>query len=186
MFGVQRDEPENAHILVHNYDLSWRLNDFERKQCDEGRAGNPKGRPPRASRDANILALLRSALNEEVTVTENGERKKITKAEAMAKQLVNKGAAGDARAIHMLLAALRSIEERLDSAAGERAEKTETQMHMLERLTIEERLELRRLIAKAQGEPAEDEADPRMSPQIAPARLVFISLIAPPRGPRQD
>jgi len=110
------------------------------RQFKKGRSGNPKGRPPRESRDADILALLRSALNEEVSVTENGERKKITKAEAMAKQLVNKGAAGDARAIQMLLAALRSIEERLDSAAGERAEETATQMHMLERLTIEERL----------------------------------------------
>jgi hypothetical protein len=129
------------------------------KQFKKGHSGNPKGRPPRASQDADILALLRSALNEEVSVTENGERKKITKAEAMAKQLVNKGAAGDARAIHMLLAALRSIEERLDSAAGERAEETAIQMHMLERLTIEERLQLRRLIAKAQGEPAESEAD---------------------------
>jgi uncharacterized protein DUF5681 len=127
------------------------------RQFKKGRSGNPKGRPPRASRDADILALLRSALNEEVTVTENGERKKITKAEAMAKQLVNKGAAGDARAIHLLLATLRSIEERLDSAAGEQAEETATQMHMLERLTIEERLELRRLIAKAQGEPLESE-----------------------------
>ena len=88
-----------------------------------------------------------------MTVTENGERKTITKAEAMAKQLVNKGAAGDARAIQMLIAVLRSIEERFDSAAGEQAEESATQMHMLERLTIEERLELRRLIAKAQGEP---------------------------------
>jgi Family of unknown function (DUF5681) len=127
------------------------------KRFKKGSSGNPKGRPPRASRDADILALLRSALNEEVTVTENGERKKITKAEAMAKQLVNKGAAGDARAIHLLLSALRSIEERLDSAAGEQAEETATQMHMLERLTIEERLELRHLIAKAQGEPADSE-----------------------------
>jgi uncharacterized protein DUF5681 len=127
------------------------------RRFKKGRSGNPKGRPPRTSRDADILALLRSALNEEVTVTENGERKRITKAEAMAKQLVNKGAAGDARAIHLLLTALRSIEERLDSAAGERAEETATQMQMLERLTIEERLELRRLIAKAQGEPSESE-----------------------------
>jgi hypothetical protein len=129
------------------------------KQFKKGRSGNPKGRPRRASRDADILDLLRSALNEKVTVTENGERKKITKAEAMAKQLVNKGAAGDARAIQMLLAALRSIEEGLNSAVGEQAETTATQMQMLERLTIEERLELRRLITKAQGEPADSEID---------------------------
>jgi hypothetical protein len=129
------------------------------KQFKKGLSGNPKGRPPRASRDSDILALLRAALNEEVTVTENGTRKTITKAEAMAKQLVNKGAAGDARAIQMLLAVLRSIEQRLDFAASERAEQTATQMQMLERLTVEERLQLRCLIAKAQGDPAESEAD---------------------------
>ena len=123
---------------------------------EKGRSGNPKGRPPRKSRDSDILALLRAALNEAVTVTENGEHKTITKAEAMAKQLVNKGAAGDARAIQMLIAALRSLEERLDSAAVEQAQETATQMMMLERLSIEERLELRRLIAKAQEEAEAD------------------------------
>jgi hypothetical protein len=129
------------------------------KQFKKGRSGNPKGRPPRASRDSDILALLRAALNEEVTVTENGTRKTITKAEAMAKQLVNKGAAGDARAIQMLIAVLRSIEERFDLVAAERAEESAIQMHMLERLTVEERLQLRCLIAKAQGDRAESEAD---------------------------
>jgi hypothetical protein len=124
----------------------------------KGRSGNPQGRPPRTARDGDILELLRSALNENVTVAENGERKKITKAEAMVKQLVNKGASGDARAIQMLLTALRSIEARLDSAESERAEEVQVQMTMLERLTIEEQRELRRLVAKAQGEPVESDA----------------------------
>jgi len=125
----------------------------------KGRSGNPNGRPPRASRDLDLVVLLRGALNEAVTVTENGERKKITKAEAMVKQLVNKGASGDARSIQMLLAVLRSIEARLDSADGGLAEETTTQLLMLERLTLAERLELRRLVAKAQGEPAETSAE---------------------------
>jgi hypothetical protein len=125
----------------------------------KGRSGNPKGRPPRAARDSDILMLLHSALNEGVTVHEGGERKTITKAEAIVKQLVNKGASGDARSIQMLFTALRSIEERLDSAEGERAREVEAQMVMLERLTLEERRELRRLVAKAQGEPAESDTD---------------------------
>jgi hypothetical protein len=104
------------------------------------------------------LELLRSALNEEVAVNENGQRKKITKAQAMVKQLVNKGASGDARAIQMLLTALRSIEARLDSVESDRAEEVQTQLIMLERLTVEEQRELRRLVAKAQGEPTASDA----------------------------
>ena len=123
-----------------------------------GHSGNPKGRPPRSARDRDILELLRSALNEEVAVNENGQRKKITKAQAMVKQLVNKGASGDARAIQMLLTALRSIEARLDSVESDRAEEVQTQLIMLERLTVEEQRELRRLVAKAQGEPTASDA----------------------------
>jgi hypothetical protein len=62
----------------------------------KGRSGNPKGRP-RGSRTS--LTLLEQALSEPVVVTENGQRKKITKGEALMKQVVNKAASGDARAI---------------------------------------------------------------------------------------
>jgi Family of unknown function (DUF5681) len=55
-------------------------------------SGNPNGRP-RGSRTSSTL--LEQALSELVVVTENGQRKKITKGEAMLKQLVNKAASGD-------------------------------------------------------------------------------------------
>lgn len=126
----------------------------------KGRSGNPKGRPRRrAAEGADFFTLLRSALNEGVPVKENDEHKTITKAEAIAKQIVNKGASGDARAIQVLFALLRSIETRFDSAEAERAEAVGAQMLMLGRLTLEERHELRRLVAKAQGQ-AENDASP--------------------------
>ena len=91
------------------------------------------------------------ALSEPVTVNENGERRRITKGEAVIKQLVNRGAAGDARSIQLLLAEIRS---RLESelARDDDAPDQKQQLLMLERLTVEERIELRRLIAKAQGD----------------------------------
>jgi len=59
----------------------------------KGQSGNPRGRPRE-----NLAALLAAALNEKVTVTENGERGQITKREAVIAQLVNKSAAaGTAR-----------------------------------------------------------------------------------------
>jgi len=47
---------------------------------------------------------------------ENGRRKTITKLEAAVKQLVNKAASGDLRALHHLTALARSAEERSPEA----------------------------------------------------------------------
>jgi hypothetical protein len=66
----------------------------------KGHSGNPKGHR-KGSR--NVATLLEQALNERVVVTENGKRKTITKLEAMLKQLANKAASGDHRAIKLLM-----------------------------------------------------------------------------------
>jgi hypothetical protein len=113
---------------------------------EKGKSGNPAGR---VKGSENVSKLLLQALSEPVTVNENGERKRITKGEAMIKQLVNKGASGDARSIQLLLAEMRS---RLESSRDQGAQEAKDQLLMLERLTVEERIELRRLIAKAQGD----------------------------------
>jgi hypothetical protein len=56
-------------------------------------------------------------LHEPVVISENGHRKKITKQQAIVKQIVNKAASGDYRSIQLLLANLiPAIEARLESA----------------------------------------------------------------------
>lgn len=116
---------------------------------EKGKSGNPAGR---VKGSKNVSKLLLEALGEPVVINENGERKRITKGEAMIKQLVNKGASGDARSIQLLLAEMRS---RLESELppDQTSQEAKAQLLMLERLTVEERIELRRLIAKAQGDP---------------------------------
>ena len=100
----------------------------------KGQSGNPLGR---VKGSKNLSKLLLQALDEPVVVNENGERKQITKAEAMIKQLVNKGASGDARSIHLLLAEIRSRLES-DAACDQTVHEAKDQLLMLERLTIED------------------------------------------------
>ncbi|MGO9606332.1 MAG: DUF5681 domain-containing protein [Candidatus Binataceae bacterium] len=54
----------------------------------KGKSGNSRGRP-RGSKNTNTL--LAEELNETVTVLENGQHKRITKREALIKQMVNRG-----------------------------------------------------------------------------------------------
>ena len=65
-----------------------------------GQSGNPGGRPKGAR---NFSTVVASALAERVAVTENGRRRRITQLEAAIKQLVNRAAAGEARATALLI-----------------------------------------------------------------------------------
>ena len=84
----------------------------------KGQSGNPRGR---RSGSKNLSTLLSEALNEPVIVTENGRRRKVSKREAIIKQLVNQSANGDWRAVKLLLDIVHDIERRADAAAPEAA-----------------------------------------------------------------
>jgi hypothetical protein len=82
-------------------------------QFKKGHSGNPKGRP---KGKRNLATVLEKTLQEKVVINENGRRKTITKLEAAVKQLVNKAASGDLRALHHLTALARSADERSPEA----------------------------------------------------------------------
>src|SRR5271166_4289679 len=84
----------------------------EHTRFKKGQSGNPRGRPAKT-----LPALLAAALNEKVTVTENGKRRQVTKREAVIAQLVNKSASAELRATKMLIDMLRDIEKRAEPAA---------------------------------------------------------------------
>jgi len=73
----------------------------------KGQSGNPGGR-----RKKNLPALLADALNETVFVTIDGERRKITKREAVVHQLVNKSTTADLRATKMLFDMMKDAEQK--------------------------------------------------------------------------
>jgi hypothetical protein len=66
----------------------------------KGRSGNPKGRPKGSK---GFSAILRRELDALVEVRQNGQVKKIDKREVIIKQLVNRAAEGNQRAMELLL-----------------------------------------------------------------------------------
>lgn len=76
-----------------------------------GQSGNPQGRRKGAK---NLKTHLAAALDERVTVKEGGKQRKITKLEATIKQLVNKSAGADLRAMRMLFGLMGGLESRSD------------------------------------------------------------------------
>lgn len=83
---------------VSEYEVGYRRPP-QRTRFQRGSSGNPKGRP-RASK--NLSAVFETALNERVSVNDNGKRKKITMFEAITKQAVRKAAGGDHRALRLV------------------------------------------------------------------------------------
>lgn len=81
----------------------------EQTRFKKGHSGNPHGRPKGT---LNMATVLARTLRERVVVKENGKRKRITKLEAAFKQLANKAASGELKALQILTALVRSAEER--------------------------------------------------------------------------
>ena len=74
-----------------------------------------------AGRQKTCRHCLAAALNEKVTVTENGKRRQITKREAVIAQLVNKSAAAELRATKMPIDVLRDIEKTAEPTAPKKS-----------------------------------------------------------------
>ena len=78
----------------------------------KGQSGNPGGRSKK-----KLHALLADALNEPAFLTIDGERRQITKREAVVHQLVNKSASADLRATKMLFDMIKDVEQKASVAS---------------------------------------------------------------------
>lgn len=76
-------------------------------QFVKGASGNPKGRPKGSK---SFAAILNKNGRQLIEITENGRRRRITKFEAIALQLVNQGASGNLKAIRDLLRVVQQAE----------------------------------------------------------------------------
>lgn len=76
-------------------------------QFKPGQSGNRKGRPKDSK---NITTTIQAELQRRVTITEDGRRKRASMLEVLIKRLINKAAAGDPKAVQVLLNATRAYE----------------------------------------------------------------------------
>ena len=79
----------------------------EATRFKKGVSGNPKGRPKGS---LNVATVFTKTLRERVVINEHGRRKTVTKLEAALKQLVNKAASGDLRALTQLVTLAQDAE----------------------------------------------------------------------------
>jgi hypothetical protein len=86
--------------MTEEYDVGYRRPP-KATRFKAGQSGNPKGRPKGA---ANLATDLSAELNEQITVGEGGQSRRVTKQRALIKSLMGQALKGDVRATTALLA----------------------------------------------------------------------------------
>jgi hypothetical protein len=124
----------------------------------KGQSGNPRG-----PRRKTLATLLIAALNEPVYTVIDGHRRKITKREAIIKQMVDKSAEADLRATKMLFDMLKEVEEKAGAAPAEPPKLTAPDRAVVELFVAR----LRRQIAAEAAEGAEAAAGQSVVPTKA-------------------
>lgn len=79
-------------------------------QYKAGQSGNPKGRPKGRR---NFASELNEELSRSIQIVENGKSKKISKRQAIVKQIVNKAVSGDLKVLPTSLREVHWSEDRL-------------------------------------------------------------------------
>jgi hypothetical protein len=81
----------------------------------KGRSGNPGGRPRRPRRARDLAAMVSKALDTPTFIIDDGKRRRATKREAIAAQLVDQSAQADLRATKLLIDILDKIERKREA-----------------------------------------------------------------------
>lgn len=137
-------------------------------QFKKGQSGNSKGRPKGAK---NFATALSAELNGQMVVSENGKRRKISRRQVIAKQLVNRAVTGDHKALPILFNETRALETAPPPAAAVALVRPEDQAVMkgiLERLRSAD--ESRRA---SEGPPQASQASPEGEPGTDPTKSIL-------------
>ncbi len=90
-----------------DYDIGW-CKPPKRTQFKPGQSGNPRGRP---KKNKDLTRLIQVELDTTIPVQEAGRGKRITKREAIIKQLINRAIKGDPKATQFVLRHLEKNRE---------------------------------------------------------------------------
>jgi len=101
--------------LSNDYEIGYRKPPVGTR-FTKGCSGNPKGRP-KGSR--SLETVFNEVIRERVNMTENGRTRKVSKLEAILRQLLAKAMAGDMRAIKELIALKQLFDTLAVPATGE-------------------------------------------------------------------
>jgi hypothetical protein len=85
----------------------------------KGVSGNPNGRPKGS---LNVATVFTKTLREKIVINEHGQRKTVTKLEAALKQLANKAASGDLRAVRQTVELARDSEAKHNTTPAQNPE----------------------------------------------------------------
>ena len=125
------------------------------RRFQKGQSGNPRG-----PRRKDLSALLTAALNEPAYAMIDGRRRKITKREAIVKQMVNESAGANLRATKMLFDMLKEVEQKAGGAPpAEPAKLTPADREVIEMFVARLRRQMAAEAAEA-AEAAAPAADP--------------------------
>src|SRR5438309_8759118 len=86
--------------MAQDYEVGYRKPP-KTTRFEAGKSGNPKGRPKGST---NLATDLSAELNEQITVREGGQARRVTKQRALIKSLTAQALQGDVRATTALLA----------------------------------------------------------------------------------
>lgn len=106
----------------------------KRTRFQKGVSGNPRGRPKGRR---NFATVLTEILEEKIIVSEGRVQKTVTKLEATLKKLADKATAGDLIAARLLLALVRSADER--AVEPPRKELSEDDLQIMQRVLKRQR-----------------------------------------------
>ncbi len=112
----------------NNYEIGYKKPPKE-TQFKKGVSGNPRGRPKGSK---NTIAILNDALEQKISVAQNGKVTKINKKTAILMQMVNKATQGDLKSIQTILPYMIMIDNKNDEASNNNDNISQTDKDIIE------------------------------------------------------